>query len=546
MTAVPVPWDWRQSFDQATQDWLIPAIDRVKADFGVDRVSIVAHSAGGLLVRDYIQNFYRDDISKVAFLGTPQRGVVDVYLLWEGGDVTAPIFSGIFEEHVEIRIKKRSQEALLERLLENMKQGCGCSFFDSDFDFIRNGCPGTVGPMFGVRDLLPTFSYIKEAGHISTLEPIEDMCEQNSFLANLEQTVADLTVHGIPMKIFAGSTLTTMKSITVATLGNSDSCEGQWADGSPRNRNRDKNAGDGRVLLKSVCPGDDLPEFAAIPCVTQDEIPAGKKPEKKLAHGDLPDIFKEEVVAFFGGNNPPTIESLTADSASVSVNGQSTISVQASDPDGDPLTYEWSVICGSLSDDTGPEDKTWTAPSQPGLCAVSILVTDSLGATAAAMVDIEVTPPADGDFSLSCSDIVTYWPSLPTLDTDPPCDMVVEFSPASTTKSSAATVTIVPTGGFNSSVTFDVVDVLQGYPGSGSVSISGFAEVYNGSVTPSHVEFPPFLTVGFQVQVNVFAADPAHNDLFYTVRLRAFGGGHEEIIDLRLTLRGRGGGFGEE
>ncbi len=91
-------------------------------------------------------------------------------------------------------------------------------------------------------------------------------------------------------------------------------------------------------------------------------------------------------------NSPPAITSLTANPMSVQVGGQSTISVVASDPDGNPLTYDWSAICGMLSSTTGPEDKTWTAPSTLGTCTISVTVTNPLDARATASVDIRVVP----------------------------------------------------------------------------------------------------------------------------------------------------------
>jgi hypothetical protein len=79
-------------------------------------------------------------------------------------------------------------------------------------------------------------------------------------------------------------------------------------------------------------------------------------------------------------DSAPIITSLTATPSSVSVGGQSTISVEASDPDGDPLTYDWSTTCGTLSGTAGPEDKIFTAPGAPDTCTVEVVVTDPIGA----------------------------------------------------------------------------------------------------------------------------------------------------------------------
>jgi hypothetical protein len=98
-------------------------------------------------------------------------------------------------------------------------------------------------------------------------------------------------------------------------------------------------------------------------------------------------------------NTPPTITSLTANPMSVQVNGQSTISVMASDSDGDPLIYSWLFTCGALSGTTGAANKTWTAPSTAGTCTVSVTVTDPAGASALQSVDINVTPAPSTNFA---------------------------------------------------------------------------------------------------------------------------------------------------
>jgi hypothetical protein len=199
-----VPWDWRASLREQTVAVLLPAIQRNKPLADDGRVSIVAHSAGGLLVRDYIQNFSPSDIDRVAFLGTPHRGVVDAYLMWAGGDVT----SSIVPWSQWGRLKKRLIDGLIERVFENIKEGCGCSTLKSDFAFVTQGCP-KFGPLLGIKHLLPTFPYLKRLGKRRSLITISDMCvdNQNDFLLELEKTGDRLSSSGVPMKIFAGATL---------------------------------------------------------------------------------------------------------------------------------------------------------------------------------------------------------------------------------------------------------------------------------------------------------------------------------------------------
>ncbi len=62
-------------------------IREVLQDSGYEKVDVVAHSMGGLLVREYMQsNEYAHDIDKFVMLGTPNQGSSNTYIIEEGGD----------------------------------------------------------------------------------------------------------------------------------------------------------------------------------------------------------------------------------------------------------------------------------------------------------------------------------------------------------------------------------------------------------------------------------------------------------------------------
>jgi len=86
-------------------------------------------------------------------------------------------------------------------------------------------------------------------------------------------------------------------------------------------------------------------------------------------------------------NHPPVISSINAPS-SVETNETTTITCNASDPDGDLLTYTWTksggIITGSGS------TVTWRAPSTEGVCVVSCKVTDGKGGEDSDSVNISV------------------------------------------------------------------------------------------------------------------------------------------------------------
>ncbi|MEI8045441.1 MAG: hypothetical protein WCL11_28790, partial [Verrucomicrobiota bacterium] len=96
-TLYEAPWDWRmpvilpdENGKVAWKEYLLPVIARVKAETGAQKVDVVAHSMGGLLVRAYIQSAeYAGDIDRFAMVGTPNEGAAMAYRLWFGADTSS-------------------------------------------------------------------------------------------------------------------------------------------------------------------------------------------------------------------------------------------------------------------------------------------------------------------------------------------------------------------------------------------------------------------------------------------------------------------------
>ena len=90
-------------------------------------------------------------------------------------------------------------------------------------------------------------------------------------------------------------------------------------------------------------------------------------------------------------NRPPTVTA-RCEPCTVEVGRTSTVTCDASDPDGDPLTYKWSAPTGKF---TSPTDRQtpWTAPMQEGPVQVMCSVADGKGGTASASVTIQVIRP---------------------------------------------------------------------------------------------------------------------------------------------------------
>jgi outer membrane protein OmpA-like peptidoglycan-associated protein len=91
-------------------------------------------------------------------------------------------------------------------------------------------------------------------------------------------------------------------------------------------------------------------------------------------------------------NRPPTVTA-RCEPCTVEIGKTSTVTADASDPDGDTLTYKWSAPAGSLTNPAGRQTP-WTAPMQEGPVQLTVQVDDGKGGTADSSVTIQVIRPA--------------------------------------------------------------------------------------------------------------------------------------------------------
>jgi hypothetical protein len=93
-------------------------------------------------------------------------------------------------------------------------------------------------------------------------------------------------------------------------------------------------------------------------------------------------------------NSPPTITSLVADADWVLPLGSLNVTCDASDPDGDELSYEWTATGGDISGTDAVVN--WTAPQEAGAYNVTVVVKDGYGGEDTKFVILSValgTPP---------------------------------------------------------------------------------------------------------------------------------------------------------
>jgi PBP1b-binding outer membrane lipoprotein LpoB len=91
------------------------------------------------------------------------------------------------------------------------------------------------------------------------------------------------------------------------------------------------------------------------------------------------------------GNSEPVINSITLDPVFITVGTTTTVTVDATDPDGDILSYSWIVALGDIIG-SGSQVRYTAAYCCVGINTINIQVKDSKGASVRASVNLEVHP----------------------------------------------------------------------------------------------------------------------------------------------------------
>jgi hypothetical protein len=91
-----------------------------------------------------------------------------------------------------------------------------------------------------------------------------------------------------------------------------------------------------------------------------------------------------------GGNRNPVIRSLIAEPPSISVGSSSTVTVDAMDPDHDPLTYRWSASTGDIIGE-GSSVRFTASFCCAGPNYVKVTVSDNSGGNVSQMVDVFIS-----------------------------------------------------------------------------------------------------------------------------------------------------------
>jgi pimeloyl-ACP methyl ester carboxylesterase len=257
-TLFPFPYDWRRSIEDVAVDDLKAAIGEAKSRSLKDKVNIIAHSMGGLVVRAYIKRYGGADIDKLAMVGTPNHGAVTPYYMFEGGD---PALADIenadgvidallqfYTRTVNATYRKMTGEPIYDPKC-GLETSSGCLYYYLDVqhprrnpteirDFIRAKVP-SVGQLVATRDFLMAESLPRYGKEI------------NTWLNDLNR---DFDFNGVSAMVFAGQSKSTL-----AYLGVNKESVNVYEHGAPDGNPTRATAGDGTVLQMSASiPGADF------------------------------------------------------------------------------------------------------------------------------------------------------------------------------------------------------------------------------------------------------------------------------------------------
>lgn len=177
-----------------------------------EKVDIVGHSLGGVIGRIWTQE-NSNKVGKVVTLGSPNAGAVKVYDMWNGAKIANPTEPGTIALNVLLALQRKNNQTAVETM--------------------RTYAPA-------LKDLLPTFDYLKKNGVI-VVPP------QNTYLSQKNSTVSSvfdklLAVDGKGINTYEWINLTERNLFDVAL--------GQWEQGRPLTYTQAD--GDGTVLKKSA------------------------------------------------------------------------------------------------------------------------------------------------------------------------------------------------------------------------------------------------------------------------------------------------------
>lgn len=102
-------------------------------------------------------------------------------------------------------------------------------------------------------------------------------------------------------------------------------------------------------------------------------------------------VQPESAVASFEGNQSPVIQSVYVDPLYIKVGESATIVVNASDPDGDAISFSWSAPLGDIIG-SGAQVRYTASYCCLGINSITVIIEDARGAKISDSFNIEIIP----------------------------------------------------------------------------------------------------------------------------------------------------------
>ena len=191
------PYDWRLDISKTASDTelnndvfsLKEKIDGIKSKTGAEKVDIVAHSMGGLLVKKYLRDYGGNSVGKFVDIATPHTGAPKSFKILNYGDNFDIKFLGV-NILSSSEIKKISQNMpAVYQLLPSRNY-----FDDSDNNYkyyVFNALSGGIGKLTFDQ----TGNYLKDSGRNSLLVDRADAFHQE--IDNLNPAVFGVETYNI-------------------------------------------------------------------------------------------------------------------------------------------------------------------------------------------------------------------------------------------------------------------------------------------------------------------------------------------------------------
>jgi hypothetical protein len=254
-TIIDCPWDWRVNIEDAVKKYLIPAIEKAQNGDPEKKVNIITHSTGALLVRYYIQNYEKwQIINDFSMVGPPNKGVVESYYIWAGGDP-------LRVDNIKGELKHFGLDNFYWRVIADLWEG---TYNKGSLSSMETGRirPFVHEIVHSGIQLIPTFKFLNYKGTLRHVGETGFQGNVNTFLINLNSDKRRYERMGEPSsegkvwtRVYWSGSEHTIQEIPVVM--NSDSFWTSYLsfyeDGRPKGGDPTMpKAGDGTVLADSA------------------------------------------------------------------------------------------------------------------------------------------------------------------------------------------------------------------------------------------------------------------------------------------------------